>query len=99
MRTDTLVYGFSAQDAHGRRVDPTFSYPMYRQFVDDNRTLSDLFAFAPFGASIVVVNGQADIASAFLSSGNYYRALGVTARAGPHHRAGRRHADSRRPSP
>ena len=30
MRTDTLVYGFSAQDAHGRRVDPTFSYPMYR---------------------------------------------------------------------
>ena len=82
MRTDTLVYGFSAQDAHGRRVDPTFSYPMYLQLVDDNRTLSDLFAFAPIGDVNLVVNGQADIASAFLASGNYYRALGVTARAG-----------------
>ena len=82
MRTDTLVYGFSAQDAHGRRVDPTFSYPMYRQLVGDNRTLSDLFAFAPIGDVNLVVNGQADIASAFLASGNYYRALGVTARAG-----------------
>ena len=82
MRTDTLVYGFSAQDAHGRRVDPTFSYPMYLQLVDDNRTLSDLFAFTPIGDVNLVVNGQADIASAFLASGNYYRALGVTARAG-----------------
>ena len=82
MRTDTLVYGFSAQDAHGRRVDPTFSYPMYRQLVADNRTMSDLFAFAPFGDVNLVVNGQADIASAFLASGNYYRALGVTARSG-----------------
>ena len=82
MRTDTLVYGFSAQDAHGRRVDPTFSYPMYRQLVADNRTLSDLFASAPIGDVNLVVNGQADIASAFLASGNYYRALGVAARAG-----------------
>jgi hypothetical protein len=24
MRTDTLVYGFMASDARGRRVDPTF---------------------------------------------------------------------------
>ena len=60
MRTDTLVYGFSAQDAHGRRVDPTFSYPMYRQLVGDNLTLSDLFAFAPIGDVNLVVNGQAD---------------------------------------
>jgi predicted permease len=79
MRTDTLVYGFTAPDARGRRIDPTFSYPMYRQLVEDNRTLSDLFACAPIGNVNVVVNGQAEIASAFLASGNYYRTLGVTA--------------------
>ena len=82
MRTDTLVYGFTAPDARGRRVDPTFSYPMYRQFVEANRTMSDLFASAPIGNVNVVVNGQAEIAAAFLASGNYYRALGVTARLG-----------------
>ena len=30
MRTDTLVYGFMAPDARGRRLDPTFSYPLWR---------------------------------------------------------------------
>jgi predicted permease len=82
MRTDTLVYGFTARDERGRRVDPTFSYPLYQQLVEDNRTLSDLFACAPIGNVNVVVNGKAGIASAFLASGNYYRALGVGARLG-----------------
>lgn len=82
MRTDELVYGFRAPDARGRRVDPTFSYPMYRQLVEANRTMSDLFACAPIGNVNVIVNGEAEIASAFLASGNYYRALGVTARLG-----------------
>jgi predicted permease len=82
MRTDTLVYGFMAPDARGRRVDPTFSYPMYQQLVEANRTMSDLFACAPIGNVNVIVKGQAEIASAFLASGNYYRALGVTARVG-----------------
>jgi predicted permease len=82
MRTDELVYGFMAPDARGRRVDPTFSYPMYQQLVEANRTMSDLFACAPIGNVNVIVTGQAEIASAFLASGNYYRALGVTARLG-----------------
>src|SRR6202011_2065733 len=69
-------------DARGREVDPTFSYPMYQQFLSDNRTMLDLFAFAPFGSVNVVVNGEAEVASAFISSGNYYQALGVTARIG-----------------
>ena len=29
MRTDVQVYGFSAPDARGRQIEPTFSYPMY----------------------------------------------------------------------
>src|SRR5207237_9236982 len=32
MRTDVLVYGFTAPDARGRQSEPTFSFPMYRPF-------------------------------------------------------------------
>ena len=60
----------------------TFSYPMYQQFVADNRTMTDLFACAPYGRVNVVVDGQAELATAFISSGNYYQVLGVRARAG-----------------
>src|SRR4029077_20696621 len=72
VRTDVLVYGFTAPDARGRTVEPTFSYALYEQFVANNQTLSDLFAFAPIGRVNVVVNGQAETAAGFLSTGNYY---------------------------
>ena len=52
---------------------------MFRQFLTDNRTMTDLFACAPFGRVNVVVDGQAEIATSFISTGNYYRVLGVTA--------------------
>ena len=55
---------------------------MFQQFVADNRTMDDLFACAPFGRVNVVVDGHAEIATAFISTGNYYRVLGVTARPG-----------------
>jgi predicted permease len=55
---------------------------MYQQFVTDNRTMTDLFACAPYGRVNVVVDGQAELASAFISTGNYYGILGVTARIG-----------------
>ena len=67
---------------NGQNVRTTFSYPMYRQFVSDNRTMTDLLACAPDGRANVVVDGQAELASAFLSSGNYYQLLGVSARLG-----------------
>jgi predicted permease len=82
VRTDVLIYGFTAPDDRGRQVEPTFSYPMYLQLLAANRTMSDLFACAPFGRVNVVVDGQAEIATAFISSGNYYQALGTTARLG-----------------
>ncbi len=50
---------------------------MYRQFVADNRTMDDLFAGAPYGSANVVVDGTAEIASAFISTGNYYRVIGI----------------------
>ena len=75
-------YGPSGKDASGQNIRATFSYSMYRQFVADNKTMDDLFACAPYGQANVVVDGHADIASMFITSGNYYRVLGITARPG-----------------
>jgi predicted permease len=83
MSTDNSEYGFSRKDAAGADLRSTFSYPMYRQFVADNRTMDALFACAPvFYRVSVAVDGQADVATAFISSGNYYRVLGLTANPG-----------------
>jgi predicted permease len=75
-------YGFRQKTADGQDVRASFSYPMFQQFVADNQTMSDLFACAPFGRVSLVVDGQAEIATAFIASGNYFRVLGVTARLG-----------------
>ena len=82
MVTDSSDYGFSKKDAAGQNVRSTFSFPMFRQFAADNRTMDDLVAFAPYGRANVVVDGQADIASAFISAGDYYRVFGLTANPG-----------------
>ncbi len=82
MATDSSSYGFTSPDSRGRQVRPTFSYPMYLQFRADNHTMTDLFACAPFGRVNVVVKGHAEIASGFISSGNYYQVLGAAARLG-----------------
>ncbi len=81
MVTSSSDYGFSRR-APNENVRTTFSYPMFQQFVADNRTLADLFACAPFGRVNVVVDGNAEIATAFISTGNYYQMLGVRARLG-----------------
>jgi hypothetical protein len=82
MVTSSSDYGFTRRDAAGRQVRSTFSYPMFQQFMADNRTLEDLFACAPYGRANVVVDGQADIATAFITTGNDYRVLGLTANPG-----------------
>ena len=82
MVTSSSDYGFVQRAADGLNVRTTFSYPMYQQFVADNKTMSDLFACAPYGRLNVVVDGQAELATAFISSGNYYQLLGVNARIG-----------------
>ena len=50
MATSSSDYGFSARTADGQNIRTTFSYPMYQQFVADNRTMSDLFAARPTAA-------------------------------------------------
>jgi predicted permease len=82
MVTSSSGYGFLSKTPDGKDVRATFSYPMYQQFVVDNKTMIDLLACAPFGRVSVFVDGQSEIANAFISSGNYYQLLGVTARIG-----------------
>jgi predicted permease len=82
MVTSSSDYGFVAKGADGQNVRTTFSYPMFQQFVADNRTMTDLIACAPFSRLNAVVDGQAEVASAFISSGNYYQMLGINARLG-----------------
>jgi predicted permease len=75
-------YGYSKPGADGQNTRSTFSFPMYQQFLASNQTMSELLACAPYGRVNVVVDGQAEIATAFISTGNYYRMLGVQARVG-----------------
>src|SRR5262245_1500348 len=82
MVTSSSDYGFTTKTPDGQNVRTTFSYPMFQQFVADNRTMSDLFACAPYGRVNAVVDGQAEIATALISTGNYYQMLGVRARLG-----------------
>ena len=82
MVTSSSDYGYSEKGKDGQNVRTTFSYPMYQQFLADNKTMSEMMAFAPFGRVSTVIDGQAEIATSFVSSGNYYQALGVNARIG-----------------
>jgi predicted permease len=82
MVTSSSGYGPLNKTPDGQDVRASFSYPMFQQFVADNRTMTDLIACAPFSRVNVVVDGQAELAPAFISTGNYFQMLGVTARAG-----------------
>jgi predicted permease len=82
MVTSSSEYGFLRRGPDGQRLRGTVSYPMFQQFVAENRTLADLIACAPYGRLNVVVDGQAEIATGFIATGNYHQALGVTARLG-----------------
>jgi predicted permease len=82
MVTSSSDYGSSRRTANGDTVRTTFSFSMFEQFVANNQTMEDLFACAPFGRVNLVVDGRADIANAFISTGNYYQVLGARARVG-----------------
>ena len=82
MVTSSSDYGVTRKTPEGLNARTTFSYPMFRQFVADNKTMTDLFACAPASRLVVSIDGQAELASGFLSTGNYYQMLGVNARLG-----------------
>jgi len=62
----------------GLRVNTSFSHTVFTQLAGQQQTLSDVFAFAPIEQLNVNVNGEADIASGQVVTGNYFGALGLT---------------------
>jgi predicted permease len=61
----------------GEQAGSTFSYPLYLELKKANQTLVDLAAGAPMSTMNVVVDGNAEIATAYLATGNYHQLLGV----------------------
>ena len=47
MVTSSSDYGYSNRGRDGQNIRTTFSFPMYQQFLADNQTMSELFAFTP----------------------------------------------------
>jgi len=71
-------YGFVAPIG-GPNTNASFSYASYQQLRAANQTLTDLLAAAPMGGFNVVIDGQAELASALGVSGNYFEVLQVPA--------------------
>ena len=82
MANSMSLYGVAARTPDGVEVSTSFSMPIYREFQAANQTLADMFACAPNGRVNLIVDGVAELANAFLSTGNYYQMLGVTAALG-----------------
>jgi predicted permease len=78
MSQNVSEYG-SVERPGGIRVGTTFSYPIYHELRAANQTLIDLVAGAPSSQVNVVVDGQAEIASSYIMSGNFCSLLGVQA--------------------
>jgi predicted permease len=74
-------YGY-AGTIGDRRVRPTISFPMFEALRKANQTLTDLAAGAPMGRLNVILNGDAELASAYHASGAWFRMLGVPAAVG-----------------
>jgi predicted permease len=58
------------------------SYPLYRQFGQELRCFTDMFAQSSMGRRDVILDQEPEVVSAELVSGNYYSVLGVSAFAG-----------------
>jgi predicted permease len=82
MAIRTSDWGYSPDDAQGRPVHSCFSYSAFQEFSRSNQTLDGILASAPFGQVSVVVDRQAETASALLVSGSYFPTLGLRAHRG-----------------
>ena len=71
-------YGYSGTSGT-RNLRSTFSFPMNEQLRAANTTLTGLAAGVPMGSLNVVVNGDAQMASGYQATGNYFTVIGVSA--------------------
>ena len=74
-------YGYSGSST-GRNVRSTFSFAIFEQLRAANTTLTDLAAGAPMGSLNVIVDRDAQLATGYQASGNFFRVIGVPALAG-----------------
>ncbi len=74
-------YGYSLP-FEGGNVRSTFSVAVFEELRKANQTLTDMFACFPIGAVNVVINDEADLASATGTLGPYFHLLGVPAALG-----------------
>lgn len=76
MRRSSSDYGFS-EPFEGRDVRSSFSFAGYQALRSANQTLTDIAAFVPADSMNVIVNGAAEVSSAYAVSGNYFSVLRV----------------------
>ena len=82
MANNTTEYGNIVRDSEAEPAGATFSYVTLAALRQANATLTGLAASVPVSSLNVIVDGQAEIASAYLVTGNFYDVLGVAAMRG-----------------
>lgn len=79
------TWGDFYTDAQGRTVLASFSVPVYQQLLHKDHSLGELFAFVDltqFEHISATLDGHAEVVTAELVSGNFFRGLGVAANLG-----------------
>jgi predicted permease len=77
MANDVSEYGNITRPPGIENIGSTVSNAVYQELRTANQTLTDLAAGAPLSSVNVVVNGNAEISTAYIASGNYHQLLGV----------------------
>jgi len=70
MVRNSSEYGF-LRPYQGQNVRATVSYQIFQDLRKSNQTLTDVFTAAPIGGLNVIVDGSAEIATAWGVSGNF----------------------------
>lgn len=82
---NSLIYSMSGwvttNDA-GLNTSTSFSYPVFEEFDRRQEVFSSLFAFSGLGRINVSIEGQAELQSGQLVSGDYFQGLGLRPRIG-----------------
>jgi predicted permease len=71
-------YGYSGTWGT-RNLRSTFSFAIFEQLRAANRTLTELAAGSPMGGLNVIVDGDAQLATGYQASGNFFSVIGVPA--------------------
>ena len=71
-------YGYSGRSGT-RNIRSTFSFPMIEELRAANTTLTGLAAGVPMGSLNVLVDGDAQLATGYQATGNYFTVIGVPA--------------------